>query len=271
MLIRRAEPVTYKKSLFTPLHGLTGLSWKVQAGGRRFVARRQPASSAFIPGINRQREYRLLRKLAHRKITAYPLGFQYPWLLLNWAQGEEPDAAQWQAQSAALIQLLTRLHTQPPVGYRLNILALLWRYWQLTDPCWRHPRWLRILRRLSHQKEPIPLRLAPLHLDIHRENSLLTPGGLVLIDWEYAADGDVGLELCMLRYSGVITSYDWPAWQHDYAQAMSLDGRRLEQQIARWRPWVNLLRASWYSLYAQQRGGDNQLLSLAQTAWQQAK
>ncbi len=39
------------------------------------------------------------------------------------------------------------------------------------------------------------MRLAPLHMDVHAGNIVHTAGGLRLIDWEYAGDGDIALEL----------------------------------------------------------------------------
>ncbi|WP_257896521.1 phosphotransferase, partial [Enterobacter chuandaensis] len=43
--------------------------------------------------------------------------------------------------------------------------------------------------------EPQPIRLSPLHMDVHAGNIVHTPEGGRLIDWEYAGDGDVALEL----------------------------------------------------------------------------
>ncbi|MBA2816745.1 phosphotransferase [Candidatus Pantoea persica] len=45
---------------------------------------------------------------------------------------------------------------------------------------------------------PRSLRLVPLHMDVHVDNLIAAGQGLHLIDWEYAADGDVALELATL-------------------------------------------------------------------------
>ena len=159
--------------------------------------------------------------------------------------------------------LLQQLHQQPLTGYRLQLLPLLWRYWQLTPQ--RHHRWLRALRRLTQQGEPHPLRLAPLHMDLHAGNVIQGPEGLRLIDWEYAADGDVALELAAVCASDPQHQADWLA---DYAAAMQLPLTALVEQVRRWQPWLQLLMASWYQLRAGQRNDDT-LQQLARQSWEQ--
>jgi thiamine kinase len=70
--------------------------------------------------------------------------------------------------------------------------TLLEQYWQQASPA-RRTR-LAQLKRLRKAGEPQPLRLAPLHMDVHAATSS-TRRGRRLIDWEYAGDGDVALEL----------------------------------------------------------------------------
>lgn len=48
------------------------------------------------------------------------------------------------------------------------------------------------------EAEPQPLKLAPAHMDIHPGNIVTAAGELHLIDWEYAADTDIGLSLATL-------------------------------------------------------------------------
>lgn len=265
-LIRQVEPQMKTTGAVYPVQGLTGLTQQWRCGERRLLVRRQPAPREALPGIDRQREFRLLRKLAQRGVVAAPLAFRSPWLLLRWLDGETPAAAAWQAQRGTLLQLVVRLHQLPPLGYRLNMTALLWRYWQLSAPHQRQPFWLKRLKTLTQRGEPEPLRLAPLHLDIHRENSVQSATGLQLIDWEYSADGDVALELALLQYGAVVDVAHWSVWRRQYAQAMLLNESLLAQQIVRWRPWVQLLIASWYTLRNQQIP-DTTLAERAEAAW----
>ncbi|MGK2889158.1 MAG: phosphotransferase [Candidatus Malihini olakiniferum] len=51
----------------------------------------------------------------------------------------------------------------------------------------------------STRRLPDTLAWAPLHLDVHSENVLVTlQGSLLLIDWKYAADGDIVLKSALL-------------------------------------------------------------------------
>ncbi|WP_286876542.1 MULTISPECIES: phosphotransferase, partial [Pantoea] len=128
----------------------------------------------------------------------------------------------------------------------------------------RHWRWLARLQRLQRQGEPRPLRLAPLHMDVHPGNVIATPAGLRLIDWEYAADGDVALELAAICAWAPAQA---AAWTEEYAARTHMDAAVLARQIARWQPWLQLLMASWYQLRAEQ-SGEATLQQLAQTSWQ---
>ena len=83
----------------------------------------------------------------------------------------------------------------PRFGWRVSLGPLLAQYWQRSDPARRTPRWLRWHQRLCRRGEPRPLRLAPLHMDVHAGNIIHSDAGLKLIDWEYAGDGDIALEL----------------------------------------------------------------------------
>lgn len=86
-----------------------------------------------------------------------------------------------------LAALLYHLHQQPRFGWRIALSPLLAQYWSCCDPARRTPFWLRRLKQLQKNGEPRPLRLAPLHMDVHGDNIVLTSAGLRLIDWEYAA------------------------------------------------------------------------------------
>ncbi len=112
--------------------------------------------------------------------------------------------------------------------------------------------------------EPHPLRLAPIHMDVHAGNLIVTTDGLRLIDWEYAADGDVALELAAIC---AVDPHQQTEWVAAYAQTMQLAPARLQQQIRRWQPWLHLLMASWYQLRAEQTQ-DETLQQLARASWQ---
>lgn len=245
----------------TPLAGLTGQSQAIESERGRFIAR--PAPHPAIPFVDRQREYRILKKLHAARLTPAPLAGYRQGLLLPWQPGKVLSAEAFTQQLPRIISLLCFLHRQPLTGYRLTLLPLLWQYWQRCRH--RNLKWLRELQRLSRIGEPLPLRLAPLHMDVHAGNIVMSEDGLHLIDWEYAADGDVALELATVCVADPAHQQRWLA---HYAQAAQLSFSSLQRRVQRWQPWLRLLMASWYQLRAEQ-SGEKALQQLAQQSWEQ--
>ncbi|WP_448310402.1 thiamine kinase [Pantoea sp. PGP6] len=245
----------------TPLAGLTGQSQKIVTPRGIFIAR--PAPQPAIPFVDRQREFRLLRKLQPAGGAVRPIAGDRHGVLLAWSTGEALDSAAFSQQRPAIIALLLQLHQQPLTGYRLLLQPLLWHYWQQCQL--RHSRWLRALQALTRHGEPQPLRLAPLHMDVHAGNLIDGEQGLRLIDWEYAADGDVALELAAVCAADPHHQADWLS---EYAEAARLPLSTLQRQVARWQPWLRLLMASWYQLRAEQ-SGDETLQQMARQSWEQ--
>jgi len=259
-LIEQQWPTAQAGGHFFALPGLSGNSIHVQTEQGELLARRAPLQP--IPFVDRQREFRVLHKMRDAPLGPVPVCWHQPWLLQSWLAGTVLTPEQFNQQQVAVLALLQRLHQQPLTGYRLRITPLLQRYWQLCQQ--RHWRWQHRLQRLLKQGEPQPLRLAPVHMDIHAGNLIATPHGLRLIDWEYAADGDVALELAALCAVDGEHESDWIA---GYAQQNQLDEKVLTRQMRRWQPWLQLLMASWYQLRAEQ-SQDPTLQQLARSSWQ---
>ncbi|MFS2223985.1 thiamine kinase [Pantoea sp. B65] len=261
-LIVRQFPAAQAAGCFSPLAGLTGLTGKVTLDRQVMLARRQALQP--IPFVSRRREYRLLKQLAASGLVPQVYGHNQHWLLLEWLPGEVLDAAQIAQHLPELVTVVSELHHQPLTGYRLPMLALLRCYWQQCRQ--RNIHWLRALRRLERRGEPLPLRLAPLHMDIHGGNILQCGGRLRLIDWEYAGDGDIALELAAMIGASGLSAAQSRRLLLDYARHNQLDAARLARQVARWHPWLRLLMASWYQLRAEQ-SGEQPLRQLAAAAW----
>ncbi|WP_428945838.1 thiamine kinase [Pantoea sp. FN060301] len=265
-LIAQQFPAAQSAGSFFPLSGLTGQTGKVELAGRTLLARRQLAASP-IPGVSRRREYRILRRLAGSGLAPAVLGINPEWLLLTWLPGEMLYGNHVSARLPSLTDLVIRLHRQPLSGYRLEMLRLLEAYWLLSCPSRRHIGWLRALKACQARGEPKPLRLALLHMDIHAGNIIVDNGDLHLIDWEYASDGDVALELAaMIAGNGLGVAEQASLIEH-YACTQRLDISRLHQQVRLWQPWLRLLMASWYELRWQQ-SGEAIFYALAAEAWQ---
>lgn len=115
--------------------------------------------------------------------------------------------------------------------------------------------------------EPRPLRLAPLHMDVHGDNIVLTSAGLRLIDWEYAGDGDIALELAAVW---VEDERQHRQLANAYAACARIDARQLWRQIRLWHPRVIMLKAGWFE-YRWRQTGEQQFIRLADETWRQLR
>ncbi|MCS4269901.1 MULTISPECIES: thiamine kinase [Raoultella] len=238
--------------------GLSGGSCIVSDGTRRLVLR-QPHDPA-APTSDFLRQYRALSRMPDT-LAPSPIFYSPRWMVVEYCVGEMKSALPPCPQLAGV---LYHLHLQPCLGWRIALAPLLERYWQQSDCSRRTPRWLRWYKRLLRRGEPRPLRLAPLHMDVHAGNLVHTAGGLRLIDWEYAGDGDIALELAAVW----IDSARQRRLTAEYARLAKMNERQLWRQIQRWRPWVLMLMAGWYERRWQQTG-DRQFIALADAAWRQ--
>lgn len=265
-LIARLFPAVNITAGFFPLDGLTGLSRKIELGEATLLARYQQPQAP-IPGVDRRREYRILRKLSVTGLAPEAIGYADNWLLLRWQAGECFSEAAFLQELLSITARVAQLHRQKLSGYRLRLLRLLEQYWQISRPERRRCCWLRALRRLQQQGEPQPLRLSLLHMDIHPGNIIRGQDGLTLIDWEYASDGDVALELAAIVLGNHLNDTQQQQMIEYYATLQKLDAMLLKRQMLRWRPWLKLLIANWYEL-RWQRGGEVLFYTLAEQAWQ---
>ena len=239
--------------------GLGGASCIIAQGAHRLVLRQN--HDPFAPAFHFRRQFRALRRLPPNLVPA-PRFFRQSWMAVDYLEGEVKSAL---PDTPKLAAILYHLHQQQCLGWRTILLPLLEKYWQQASPERRTPMWLAHLKRLRKAGEPQPIRLSPLHMDVHAGNIVHTPGGIRLIDWEYAGDGDVALEL-----AAVWTESDAARLTliREYARVAHLDADVLARQVRRWRPWVIMLMAGWFEMRFQQCK-DKQFIALADDAWRQ--
>jgi thiamine kinase len=251
----------YQPAATQTLQGLSGGGCLIVRDDHRLVLREQRASA--LSQVQFLRQYRALRRLPE-SLTATAHFCAAGWMAVDYLPGEVKTRL---PEADVLTRVLCELHQQPRFGWRVLLLPLLEQYWQTCDPGRRSPGWLRELKRLAAQGEPQPLRLAPLHMDIHAGNLVHGTDGIRLLDWEYAGDGDIALELAAVwsedpgaRYRLVMA----------YARMAQIKPARLWRQVQRWRPWVLMLMAGWYECRWQQTG-DRQFITLADEIWRQRR
>lgn len=247
----------YRPMLSPEYSGLSGSSTVIASGEQRRVLREHHAAQAREYPFLRQ--YRVLSRLP-ATLAPKPVFYTPGWMAVEFFAGEVKSVLPPPNQLASL---LYHLHRQPRFGWRVALQPLLDNAWAQCCPSRRTPFWLAMLHRLRKQREPRPLRLAPLHMDVHAGNIVHTSAGLRLIDWEYAGDGDVALELASMWVNDAHQRRDY---SDAYAARAHIAPVELWQQILRWRPWVLLLMAGWYECRWQQTG-DRQFITLADEIW----
>jgi thiamine kinase len=260
-VIEKYLPAAQAAGCFSQLEGLSGGSLHFNLGTNEYVARHQ--LTAPMPGVSLARQYRALKRIPYG-IGSIPVCLAQGWLIVEWLSGEVKSEL---PSLQTLTSLLYDLHHQPCFGWRISLLPLFDFYWQNALPARRSLQWLRLLKKMKQQGEPKPLRLAPLHMDVHAGNLVHQPEGIKLIDWEYAGDGDVALELAAIVAANNIESQPLI---RAYAQLSHLSIATLSQQVERWRPWVTLLMASWYECRWRQTQ-DRTFITLADEAWSQLR
>ncbi len=259
-LLRQHHPAGLSAGCFLSLPGLSGQSVKITLPDATLVARQQPRQP--LPFVDRRREYRVLKKLAAGQLVQPPLAADRHWLVQPWQAGEGLSPQTFSEHYCGITAQLIRLHRQPLTGYRLCVTSLLEQYWLLCRE--HHVHWLRHWRRLRQRGEPAPLRLAPVHMDLHAGNVVQGSDGYHFIDWEYSADGDIAVDLAVISMNDPQHASRWIAC---YARQSGISPERLARQIRHWQPWLSLLAACWYQLRAEQTEHP-QLRQLARQSWQ---
>jgi thiamine kinase len=239
--------------------GLGGASCIIAQGERRLVLRQNHDLSA--PASHFRRQYRALKRLPS-DVVPKPRFFMKGLMAVEYLAGEVKSAL---PDTPTLATILYHLHRQPRLGWRVRLLPLLEQYWQHASPDRRTPLWLAQLKRLRKRGEPQPLRLSPLHMDVHAGNIVHTPAGVRLIDWEYAGDGDAALELAAVWVPDEASREQLVV---DYARRSQMHPAMLARQVRRWQPWVLMLMAGWFEMrFAQSK--DKHFIALADNAWRQ--
>lgn len=239
--------------------GLGGASCIIERGDHRLVLRQHHDAAA--PAAHFRRQFRALKRLP-ADLAPKPHLFIRDWMAVAFIAGEIKSEL---PDTPTLAAMLYHLHRQPRLGWQVTLLPLLDSYWQQAAPGRRTPFWLAQLKRLRKAGEPKALRLAPLHMDVHAGNIVHTTAGEKLIDWEYAGDGDVALELAAVWMPDEASRGQLIA---AYARNANMNALTLARQVARWRPWVIMLMAGWFEMRFQQTD-DEQFIALADDAWRQ--
>lgn len=252
LLNNRLPAVNTAGCRFSQVQGLTGESWRIEGHNLQLLARQQTAEKRAL-GVSRRREGRVLNRSGQG--IGPQVVLQHPdWLIVEWLAGEMVDETAFAALNASgeLAAFIARLHKQKCSGYRLNLQQQFAGYWQQIDSQRLTPAWLGWQQYFMQCKMPSPLMLAPLHMDVHAGNLLAQGDRLRLIDWEYAADGDIALELAALFRFNQFSTADQQRFLNAYTGLGYKDLPGLVAQVQRWLPWVDYLMLMWFEVRWQQ-------------------
>lgn len=239
---------------FELVGGLSSNSWRIRGPGIEWLARRQSPTERSM-GVHRQREFTLLRQMSAVGLAPRPLLWRDGWLIVEWVPGRiaTSDEFLMMLANGEVTRVLSQLHRLPCSGHFLDLKALFAQHWQRMDPSRRSPELLRAHQYFRRAVLPTPLALAPLHLDVHAENMLITPQGTMLIDWEYASDGDIAFELALIVRASQMESLAQTHFLQSYQRyRRGFSVSRLQQQMVQWFPWVDYLVLMWFEVRWQQ-------------------
>lgn len=252
LLNNRLPAVNTAGCRFSPVQGLTGESWRIEGDSVQLLARQQTAEKRVL-GVSRWREGRALD--CSGQGVGPQVRLQHPdWLIVEWLEGERVDETTFASLNASgeLAAFIARLHKRKRSGYPFDPQQQLAGYWQQIDRQRLTPAWLGWQQYFMRCKMPSTLMLAALHMDIHPGNLLVQGDRLMLIDWEYAADGDIALELAALfRFNQFSPDVQQHFLSH-YVRLGYADLPRLVSHVQCWMPWVDYLMLMWFEVRWQQ-------------------
>ncbi|WP_392404698.1 phosphotransferase [Edwardsiella piscicida] len=236
---------------FSLTQGLSGDNWRAQNGDSVTILLRPITPPRRHLGIDRRREGRALRMGAAAGLGPTCYGTVDGWLLAGWLPGE--TLAPGALSMAQLAALVVRLHRLPPRLTSRSLRRYCAAYWAQLAPERRGFLAQRVHQRWQRRREPRPLKLALLHMDIHDGNLIGADGAVGLIDWEYAASGDIALDLAALSRNYALDGAGRAELVAAYCrQGGYRDAARLLQQLNRWLGWVDYMAWLWFELRWQQ-------------------
>lgn len=245
--------VTYDQSMafkVKPACGLTGESWHICIGQNNLLVRTATKEREFV-FLSIRKEFYVLRALQDTGLSPKPIAITKRWLLIEWISGQTLDITGWRfiLDQGLLAKRLTELHQYRRYGYPINLKIQFIILWQKLDSKRKTPKLLRLQHYFLRSIPPNPIFISPLHMDIHAGNMLFCKNdNLVFIDWEYAGDGDVALDLAMLFRSNNLSVEDQEKFLYKYLFYIPLSKKKLLHNITVWRPWVDYIILMWYEI-----------------------
>lgn len=257
VLARRFDQIPSSDWQLSSISGLSGFNWRAENSDGVTILLRPDSRQKRQLGIRRQYEHQLLRCPLLHKLAPRSLGLIDGWLILEWLPGHISSGPLADKTWTELVSLMVQLHSLPLILPTRNLVQHCASYWRQCDRQRLNQRAWRVYQRGSRSFRIKPLKMAPLHMDVHPGNLVHSPDGLKLIDWEYAAAGDIALDLAVLTRG---FAWDKTQRQHFIASYCAAGGYRdevrLNRQVECWLPQVDYMAWLWYEVRWQQSRHD---------------
>lgn len=251
-----------KPELIKPLQGgLTNKSYLVHSGVEQFVVRVFAENSEQLD-INREAEITIAAIAARHDIGAKPVYLcpKYCYSVSHYAPGEVlRDVAKGVDDKIPLIaSTLKELH-QIKVGVELPVLCIVEKaeaYWQaiaqLPGSEWCMPYKKKLQDQFS--RIPVPEELSLCHHDLVAGNIIVGADKLTLIDWEYAAMGNLYFDLASVVINHQLSHEQEQCLLNNYADnpdADNPDRQRYADAVlqVRYMEWL------WWVLQGESKSG----------------
>ena len=186
------------RDVIASLSGLTNRSIIFEHQDHKWVLRLNSPVSARL-GIDRNREWRVLRQLAPLKIAPQPLykDANNEILIYEYLEGESLNTS-FNQQQEQVRQLIAHYQQVEIEEARFDYLSHLQRYWrQIEQSGLANSRlraeWQSALPALQ-QFQRGQWQGVLTHHDLRPDNLLQSTSGIKILDWEYAALGHPGLD-----------------------------------------------------------------------------
>ena len=183
--------------------GITNRNYRVTLDGERFVVR-APGEGTELLGIDRRHEAEAARQAADLGVAPDVVAFVEPEgsLVTRFVDGEAPGAEALRAAPllGEVADLLRVVHAGPAIAatfdwYRVpQDYAATARAHRVEIPA-AYGSAMEVAGRVRAAFEASPDATCPCHNDLLAANFLRSPGGLRLLDWEYAGMNDRSFDL----------------------------------------------------------------------------
>lgn len=181
--------------------GITNRNFKVEVGGEAFVLRIGGRDTELL-GIDRRAEHDASVAAAAAGVGPEVVAFVEPegYLVTRFVEGEivPVEEIRRPERLRELAGLLRRFHEGRPIASRFDAFRVVEQYRTTAlaygvavPPAWDEAK--AVADRIERARGRQPLR--PCHNDLLNANLLDSPGGLVVVDWEYAGMGDAFFDL----------------------------------------------------------------------------